>query len=219
MEHVPYYYQTNIHKVLLSAYMKDAPDLKSKIEAMDKPERRSLIRLTKAYQKEVCNDESCVVYEKKIPSIKETLEPTIGIINYKRAGTSFTQYGGNVLLRLSGTNERVSAKLGVAYQGERADSAMLDVPFQLQYIYPVYRIKPKIAFGFCYNNISYQYKERYNFHTLTSSVGFDFMIYKFISLSANFDTQYTSLFDSLFSKNEGFGVYSYAYTVGLSIEL
>ena len=49
---------------------------------MKKPKHNTLINLAKDYHNTVCKDESCIIYQKKVPSVRVNLELVLGMINY-----------------------------------------------------------------------------------------------------------------------------------------
>ncbi len=68
-----YQYESTLHIGILNYYMQDVPKLKSRIEDMKKPKHNTLINLAKDYHNAVCKDESCIIYQKKVPLIKVNL--------------------------------------------------------------------------------------------------------------------------------------------------
>lgn len=62
----------------LKSMFSDAPDLYSRIDNLYMS-RKSLINLTEDYHNEVCKDEACIIYEKKLPKFKIHLGVTGGI--------------------------------------------------------------------------------------------------------------------------------------------
>ena len=77
-----YLYQSNAHYGVLNYYMRDASDFQNQIKAIKKPNHDNLIKLAENYHKKVCIDEECIIYEKKLPFVKFSIEPYWGITQY-----------------------------------------------------------------------------------------------------------------------------------------
>ena len=76
----PNYLSKSIYHIgLLNIYMKDAPNFQSRVSSIGKPDRENLIKLTKDYQNIVCKNDACIIYEKKLPTIKLEVEIVSGI--------------------------------------------------------------------------------------------------------------------------------------------
>jgi hypothetical protein len=56
----------------------DAPEMAGEIEKVT-PDRKSLIRISKKYHEQVCKDDQCIVYEKKLHIAKINIGPIIGV--------------------------------------------------------------------------------------------------------------------------------------------
>ncbi len=63
-EYKTHKFETKKHIGILNYYMNDAPELKSMINGIKKPEHKILIKLAADYHNIVCEDEACIVYEK-----------------------------------------------------------------------------------------------------------------------------------------------------------
>ena len=64
------FYESTKHIGFLTYYMKDVPELQSKIQSVKKPEHRNLIKLAENYHNAVCEEEKCIIYEKPLSFIK-----------------------------------------------------------------------------------------------------------------------------------------------------
>lgn len=69
--------QDNKYMGLLSYVFADCPEIRKDIVKVDLS-HKSLIHITHKYHDYKCNDEACVVYEKKMPVLRIELKPTIG---------------------------------------------------------------------------------------------------------------------------------------------
>jgi hypothetical protein len=78
-DETPYLYKSTKHIGILKAAMQDAPKLIKRIEKLEKPDHRKLVKLAEDYHNSVCKDESCIIYEKKVPIFKISFEPALGI--------------------------------------------------------------------------------------------------------------------------------------------
>lgn len=67
---VPFNHKSSKHIGVLSYLMQDAPEFKSRIESITKPDHQNLIKLAEDYHNTVCKDEECVIYQKSVPLIK-----------------------------------------------------------------------------------------------------------------------------------------------------
>jgi hypothetical protein len=56
----------------------DAPEMAGEIEKVT-PDRKSLIKISKKYHEQVCKDDQCIVYEKKLHIAKINIGPVIGV--------------------------------------------------------------------------------------------------------------------------------------------
>ncbi|HNW51251.1 MAG TPA: hypothetical protein PKH79_09225 [Prolixibacteraceae bacterium] len=82
-EENPYLYQSTKHLGVIKAFMKDAPKTLREIEDVKTPGHRNLIKIAKDYHHEVCSNEECIIYEKKVPLMQISLEPAAGMIFFK----------------------------------------------------------------------------------------------------------------------------------------
>ena len=73
------YIESKSHVAILNFYMQDAPQLRSEISNLGQPDRHNLIKLAENYQNIVNRDESPVFYEKRLPLVKLSVEPFLGL--------------------------------------------------------------------------------------------------------------------------------------------
>jgi len=148
------YYESKKHLGILYYYMKDAPNFKSRINRVYKPERKSLIELAEDYQNAVCSDEKCEIYSAPLPSTRVHLEHTIGFITYPyqdEIGKGYNPFSGiTAHFWMPKVNEKMYFRTGlvhlrVEYEGKKYST--LKIPLQLEYISPVGKIRPRAAYG------------------------------------------------------------------------
>jgi hypothetical protein len=149
-----YLHKSTKHIGILSYYMKDAPDLQSKINTISKPEHKNLIKLAEDYHNLVCKDEACIIYEKQMPALKMNLELIGGGVRYQNVGfienTFHFQSGILTHIWMPRTSEKLYLRTGflftvLEYDGETR--AVVKFPFQFEYIYPRGRVRPVMAYG------------------------------------------------------------------------
>ena len=78
-----FFYKSKTHISLLNYYMQDAPEFQSRIQSIQEPDHRILIKLAEDYHNAVYEGEKCIIYEKKQPFIKVNLEAVAGVVNFE----------------------------------------------------------------------------------------------------------------------------------------
>jgi len=149
------YFETTKHIGFLKYYMQDAPDLISRIQSVKKPEHQVLIKLAEDYHNKVCDEDKCIIYEKKHPFLKVNLEAISGIVNFENIeglnDKYYFQIGILVHLWMPRTNEKIYFKTGLLYSEveQSADKKnYLKIPTHIGYLAPnTYRIRPSISIG------------------------------------------------------------------------
>jgi hypothetical protein len=150
INNMPYSFQSTAHKGLLQLYMADAPEIKSQIENIDKPTRQNLVKLALNYHEMVGKNEPYAIYEHKLPLIKLSIGPVMGLANYEGYDQIIMEFGGDLYLGLPGMSERISFKTGYRYNLIPVDTFNIlihKVPLQLKYIYPAHKLQPHISVG------------------------------------------------------------------------
>jgi len=231
----PYFYRSVKHINLLTYYLQDAPELKSKINKLNKPDHINLIRLSESYQNVVCKDENCIVYERKLPFLKLAIEPVFGIVKYFNATKAELEYGGLLYIWMPRTNEWLYFKTGFLKQsvnGESFDNidinnkyelfSVIRIPFQLQYIYPSGKIKPLFSIGYNFYSVK-SYLElgdvfRTQGHFLNIGTGLSFLLKENIFFNLNMETDMTTILSPVLSGAK-FSFLSYSIHAGLNISL
>lgn len=150
------FYKTNKHIGLLYYYMQDAPEFKSQIDRIIKPEHKNLVKLAEDYHNAVCKGESCIVYEKAQPLLKINLEMVGGMVNYETIDDLNDKFyfQGGVLAHfwIPRLNEKFFIKTGFLYsQIEDLDGKKYNyfiIPAHIGYLAPkAYRIRPTLSIG------------------------------------------------------------------------
>lgn len=157
-----YLVQSKQHIGILTVYMNDAPDFKSRIDQVVKPEQQNLISLAKAYDNLACNGGRCIVFEKKPPLFKVNIEAVAGLVWFRNtrdaeAETKISEgnfFQSGVLLNfwMPRSNEKLYFKTGILY-AMVTDTAgkgynYVKIPTHLGYIAPnTYMIRPYFSIG------------------------------------------------------------------------
>jgi len=184
------YSETNVHKGIIKYYMQDAPQLQSRIYDIKKPEHQNLIKLAEDYHKSVSKNEASLIYEKNPPLFKFDIEIIGGLVNYKNISfndKNYFQIGILANLWLPRINEKLYIKTGVLFSTLESNSesqTSYKFPFQIEYIFPMRNIKPKIAVGV---NI---YKPFIQTFALTGGV--DIKLHKSLYLSVNYNIDFAT---------------------------
>ncbi len=160
-DNVPYMYESTKHIGLLNYFFQDAPELKSKISKIGKPDHEKLIKLAEDYQNIVCKDSTCIIYEKKKPFMKISIEAMAGVAKFKEIDDSdiHTDIQNNKYYFMQGVmadfwiprmNEKIYFRTGLLYSqvnntlGKK--STFIDIPLQIGYLAPnSYRIRPSFS--------------------------------------------------------------------------
>jgi hypothetical protein len=154
---IDYFVKSTNHIGYLKLYMDDISALQSKIEAVKTPKHDNLITLAEDYHKAVCSDESCVIYEKKLPIVKIAMEVAGGGFNYiiddSYVRNNFYFEGGVLMhIGMPRLNERFYFKTGLLYlpvegkNGER--TTVSKIPLHMEYQAPLqYKVRPFMSIG------------------------------------------------------------------------
>lgn len=124
IDDTPYQYQSTKHLGILKAFLKDAPKTLVEVNEIKKPEHRNLIKIVKDYHNEVCSNEECIIYEKALPLINISFEPTAGMIFFKYDKLDYNlwmhkkdhfQVGLFTHIMLPRVNENLSFRIGCLF--------------------------------------------------------------------------------------------------------
>ena len=198
VEDKPSFYESKQHIGILYYYMQDAPELKSRIENTKRPEHRNLIKLAEDYHNIVCENESCIIFDKKMPSLQFSIEPLWGSVNYKNYDKSINEIGANIFLCAPLVNEKFYFKTGLFYQkfAEEENIELFKIPIQAQYLYSAHKIMPKVSVGVNYYIVNFASHKDYHY-TFSLNTGLNLNLYEFLSLSANFNTEFIPILPAL----------------------
>ncbi len=212
------------HIGLLTYYMQDAPELKAEILAIKTPNEKDLIALAKNYHKAVCNDNNCIVYEKAPQGVKVNLEVSVGFQYF--TGSSFqliqtpplTQVLAHVWLPDLSENCFFKAGLKCGWlkvldaNSNPITFAMIQIPLQVEYVFPSKIIQPKIGFGVDLYNAQSNILSLY---PLTAAMaGVNIKLNKKYFLSVNYDVDFISDY-FIVVKN----IASHSLTIGINVTL
>lgn len=213
-------YETTKHIGLLTVYMQDAPELLSRINAVEKPEHYNLIELAEDYHNAICEGEQCIIYEKQLPLIKVSMTPFVGLTKYDYP--KFAKgFGVYVYFWAPRTSEKLFFKTGIFYEKLSTENGIQNtyrIPIQLQYIFRAHKLQPKISGG--YNLLFSKPNNYYNsFYTLSLNPGLNYKISDNLSLSTAFNTDFTPFNIVTISEGMKFSLISYSIILGLRIDL
>ena len=149
-----YLYESKTHIGVLNYFMQDAPGILSKINEIQKPDHKNLISLAEYYHNAVCDGKKCIVYEKKPFPIKVNLEFSTGymnsIIGTFNSSPGYLKAGVYTHIWLPRESENLFFRTGIIYctlSTPEYDSPVLNIPVQIEYIYPKGILRPKFAVG------------------------------------------------------------------------
>lgn len=161
--------KSKYHGTLLY-YTKEAPELHKKIDGITEPTHKNMISLAQDYHNIVCDDEKCVIYEKKPARVKAAVEPVIGTSIGELLKTPYPGGGVYVHIAKAQRNEHLYLRTGL-FVGET-----IRIPLQIEYKYPKGFFQPKLALGLIVPRTS-----------IAGMAGFNIKITKELFLSANYD--------------------------------
>ncbi len=221
------FYNSKKHIGLLIYCTQDDPDLIAEIRSIKKPEHQNLIKLAEDYHNAVCNDEKCIIYEKRLPLLKISMLPYVGLAKYKGWDKFINELGGYLYIWAPRTNENIYFKTGLVYHKIFDTSTVLKIykiPIQIQYIYRAKRIQPKLSGGFDILSLKLnKYNDDYFYngliYTFCLNTGLDYKISNKIYLSTAFNTDITP--PIIVSTNEDlkFHLISYSMFIGFRIDI
>ena len=135
--------------------MQDAPGIQSQIQSLNELDHQNLIKLAENYHNEVCKDEECIIYEKSSPYVKISIEPFYGHTWFNDKyeidnSIKNPDIGSFIYFWMPRWNEKFYFKTGfqlcqIDYNGDKP--TYLIWPTQIQYLYPHFKIKPKLFCG------------------------------------------------------------------------
>ncbi len=142
-----YMRESTIHIGILKAYFSDCPSIYSQIENLKKPDTKELISITKEYHKEVCGENSCIVYQKQKKPLRIAIELRVAPTKAKGQTDFVLQKGGLIYLCVPSYNEYIYLKSGLLYEKYPNSISMYRIPFHIEYLFPKKLIRPKFSIG------------------------------------------------------------------------
>jgi len=195
-DHRQYLYESKKHIGLLKIFMQDAPELQSQIEQIKKPEHYNLIKLAEDYHNSVCDDEKCIIYVKKAPLFKISLELLSGVINFNSKNENIISlndknyFNGGLIAHvwMPRVNEKMYFRTGLLYsniQFTESNRSIKKIPIQLEYIYPKGIIQPRISYG-----PNFYFSQTYT--TVSLNGGINVKISKSLFVSITSDVEFST---------------------------
>jgi len=222
---------TTQHKEILKFFTQETPELEAKIKTIKKPHHKNLISFAEQYHNIVCEDEKCVIYEKKLPPVKVNFELAGGITRYKDLDVNNTNYKSWGLLAnvwLPRENEKLFFKTGVVktkgiyteiiydrfspnnYKEKEYSFEALKIPLRLEYIYPqsgFLGFRANIGANFNIINNAFEPK----FITYAFSCGLNFRVLNNVHIMTMYDADILGLVIAGWK----FRVFSHSFLTGL----
>ncbi len=150
-------YKSKKHIGLLGYYMQDAPEIQTQIAKIKKPDHNDLIKVAENYHHDVCKDgEECIIFEKKQPFIKISVDLTAGLVSDRNMMSSSFQGGVLLNLWMPRANEKIYFRTGLLYskiEDNESDNlrsstqSIYKIPIMFEYMYSKFIIRPKAAYG------------------------------------------------------------------------
>jgi len=206
-------YKSTRHIGLLNYYMRDAPELQSRISSIKKPEHQNLMKLAEDYHNTVGEEGKYIIYGKTAPFIKILPELIGGVIKYSNVeglNSKYYMHTGIIgHIWMPRTSEKLYFRTGVLFSqldfdGEKSN--FYKIPCQLEYIYSKGIVRPRIAYGLNFYIPNYR--------TVSFDIGTNIKLSETFFLSATSDIE--------FNPTEGFfpkDLLSYSLKLGLFIAL
>ncbi|MEM1137805.1 MAG: hypothetical protein AAGI07_18345, partial [Bacteroidota bacterium] len=175
------------HMGQLLTFMQDAPNFRSRIYKVEKPEHRPLIKLAEDYHNVVCKGEECIVYGKKLSGLKFNIEILGGILQWSNneIGNNYFQKGVIAHIWMPRSNEKIFFRTGILHTQLQTSSTTTNyykIPLHIEYIYPKGFLRPKASFGVnVYEPIT---------HSLALMGGFNIRLGKSLFYTVNYDIDF-----------------------------
>lgn len=168
IDNVVYTRETKEYIGVLKTYFTDSPNALKEAENMSLT-ANSLITISEDYHNEVCTTEKCIVYEKKMTSIKLTVGPVLGYAfsNFNITGGPFfnsfefatkgsgTMIGASFNLKDPSLSEKFSIQFELTLRNYNylttnatLKSSAINFPLLIKYTPAFKKIKPSVLAGF-----------------------------------------------------------------------
>lgn len=153
------YYQTKQYIGLLDYYTADCPEIKNDLKNFQMPNHKNLIKFSKKYHDLTCNDDQCIIYEKKIP--KKIKANILNGTNYFFSQPTnlnrqlYYSFGFNILFQQALRRENLYLGIGFYYEGKINSSRNLyRLPFSVNYLNSKNGFSPVASYEFDLNYLA-----------------------------------------------------------------
>lgn len=189
---------------LLSYLTFDCPEMQQDLKKMNEPDNKTLINFAKKYHNLTCTDETCIIYEKRIPrKIKLQAWGAMNVINpgfldnselFISSKNLYQSWGFNILVQQSQQSESLYFGLGVERISSNNSDVLYLLPLSINYLNARMGFSPTYSFSVDLNTLCL---------TQSFKAGLKYQMRKFsIDLTANMKT-YTFVRPYIFALNLG----------------
>ncbi len=145
------YYQVNKITGILEYYTSGCSEIKKLISEINEPTHKNLIQFAKKYHEMTCQNDSCIIYEKKMPkNIKLTVFGGTTIFYYSSSEVNrpiYSMYGFNLLLQQPIFNENIYLGLGFIKDGKIIEPGSgFRIPISVYYIHSRTKFSPFVGY-------------------------------------------------------------------------
>lgn len=186
-----YYVEPTKHIGLLKYYTKETPELEKQINTLRKPNEKNLIKIAQNYHNAVCDDEQCIIYERKQTEKKIELEITASILWLGFDKDYLSGMGIVANIEANRYLKHLYLRTGIIYGRlvRTKITSMLKLPVQAVYIVNSRHVQPKIAAGV--NICGIHNNNQFAFEYLNSvMVGANIDTSKKLSISLGYDLDF-----------------------------
>ena len=192
VEDANYAFSTTKHIGILQYYMQDAGELNSQIATIKEPTRRNLLKLTENYHNVVCDSVSCIIYEKKMQRVRVNPQLIFGATHLSGKAIPdknlyMPTYGLLCHISFPFASDKIYLKTGF-FNFLYKNTSYCVIPLQLEYIYPIGVVRPRISAGLNLTGFPFTRFEP------AISTGLWFMVNKKISITADYDLGFNNFF-------------------------
>lgn len=193
------YTRSNRHYGMLTLYTQDAPALQPDIKRIKELSPRNMVTLAQKYHDAVCDDYTCIVYEKQLPKVRVDVELAGGTFNImsndllgQYRGAWALQTGAYAHVWLPRDNERLFFRTGLVsnvfpnmtQKGNLLldeGNSLIKIPVSFEYQYSKGVFRPRASYGLNY------YVP--NMLTVGVMLGANFYVGKHVALSVNYELE------------------------------
>jgi hypothetical protein len=159
---------------MLKYYFKESPSISQKAETIDLS-HKSLISITHDYHNEVCTNEECIIYEKKLPNNKKRIGILIGLNGLSFVQGKFTE--GYYYMRNSQFGFNVFPSIGFFYK-KNLPYLNERISFQYECTYSRVKLQTYNTYVLYPDNLTYLNDIRLTHNTLSNTGFFKYEIPK-----------------------------------------